>query len=79
MDIVESTVHWSTSDFLKKQMRVKRKGGKRWISENGIFFYEWDELHGEIEVYSLVGEHVRVLDANGQLKKAAKKGRRIDV
>lgn len=78
MDIVESGIHWSTSDFLQKQKSVNRKGKKRWISVDGILLYEWDALHGEIEVYSLLGEHLRVLDAEGNLKKPARKGRKIE-
>jgi len=78
MDIVESGVHWSTSNFLKEQKMVSRKGKKRWISTDKILLYEWDALHGEIEVYSLLGEHLRVLDAEGNLKKPAKKGRKIE-
>lgn len=34
---------------------------------------DWDALHGEIEVYSLLGEHLRVLDAEGKLKSQQRK------
>lgn len=42
-------------------------------------FYQWDELHGEIEVYNKLGCHIGALDANGNFKKKAEKGRKLDV
>lgn len=53
-------------------------GRKTFRGENK--FYQWDELHGEIEVYNKRGRHLGVLDAiTGELIKDAVKGRKIDV
>ena len=42
--------------------------------------FEWDELHGEIEVYNKRGRHLGALDAvTGSLIKPAVRGRSIDV
>jgi len=42
--------------------------------------YEWDSLHGEIEVYNKKGKHVGVLNADGSSNnKPAIEGRKIDV
>jgi hypothetical protein len=77
--LIESAVHWKTSEFLMKQKRVKW-GGLRWISQDGTRYYEWDSLHGEIEVYNKKGEHFSVLSADGKsIVKKPEKGRRIDV
>jgi hypothetical protein len=78
--LVESTVHWATSTFLKKQQRVGLKGVMRWISKDGKLYYEWDSLHGEIEVFNLRGKHTGVLKADGsRSEKKLTKGRTIDV
>jgi hypothetical protein len=77
--VISSGVHWSTSVFLKKHKRVKRKGAPRWLDEDGRFYYEWDSLHGEIEVFSKRGEHLAVLSADGIYLKGAIKGRTIHV
>lgn len=79
MIFVES-VHWLTSTFLQNQKRIRRKGPSRWISQNQLFLYEWDSLHGEIEVYNKKGKHVGVLNADGSpSNKPATEGRKIDV
>ncbi|NYT41539.1 hypothetical protein HZY97_12275 [Sphingomonas sp. R-74633] len=54
-------------------------GRKRWRSQNGKRLYEWDSLHGEIEVYNSRGEHIAVFDVDGNWKDEAVEGRRIDV
>jgi hypothetical protein len=42
--------------------------------------YTWDPLHGEIEVFTVRGRHVGVIDPlTGQQIKPAKKRRRIRV
>lgn len=46
----------------------------------GKRFYEWDYLHGEIEMYDSKGKHLGVLDPNtGAVYKPAVPGRKIDV
>lgn len=53
---------------------------RRWRSTERNRLYEWDSLHGEIEVYNLRGRHVMVADALTGLEiKPAVKGRKIDV
>ena len=43
-------------------------------------YFQWDELHGEIEVYDKRGRHLGVLDAaSGTQIKEAERGRRINV
>ena len=77
---VESTIHWKTSTFLKKQKKLKLKGKPRWRSEDEDRFYEWDELHGDIEVYNSRGKHIGVLNSDGSPStKKAVAGRTIDV
>jgi len=55
------------------------KGKKRWMSDKGKRLYEWDSLHGEIEVYNKRGHHLGVMDSTGKYIKPAVKGRCIDV
>ncbi len=46
----------------------------------GDRYFQWDELHGEIEFYDKRGRHLGVLDAqSGKLIKDAVRGRRINV
>ncbi len=55
-------------------------GRKRWRSLDGKRLYEWDGLHGEIEVYDKRGNHVAVADpVTGLYIKPAVKGRKIKV
>ena len=55
------------------------QGRKRWRSRETGRLFEWDPLHGEIEVYNRLGWHLGVLDPSGKFKKGAVKGRKIDV
>lgn len=53
-------------------------GRRRYRSRDRI--YEWDSLHGELEVYNNRGRHLGVVDAEtGEMFKPAVRGRRIDV
>ena len=80
MSVVEGKVSAATSTFLKTKRRVTRSGGQRWQSDDGSLFYEWDSLHGEIEVYDSRGNHYGVLNADGTPSpKPAIRGRKIDV
>lgn len=54
-------------------------GRKRWKNKKGSQYYEWDSLHGEIEVYNKRGEHIGVFNHEGKLIKEAIKGRTINV
>ncbi len=55
-------------------------GAKRWRSPDGKRLYTWDELHGEIEIFTKRGIHLGAADAvNGIPFKPAVKGRKIDV
>lgn len=54
-------------------------GQKRWRSKDGKRLYTWDSLHGEIEVFDKRGNHLAVLDSDGNYKKGPIKGRKIDV
>ncbi len=53
---------------------------KRWKSQDGARLYEWDGLHGELEVYDARGKHLGVAEpTTGVVIKPAIKGRSIDV
>ena len=55
-------------------------GRKRWRSTDGSRLFEWDALHGEVEVYNARGWHLGVIHpVTGDWIKSAVKGRRIDV
>jgi hypothetical protein len=66
--------------FLDQMVKVPRRGVQRWRNEGGDRYYEWDEMHGEIEVYDRRGWHLGTLNAvTGVKEKDPVKGRRIDV
>lgn len=68
------------SGFVAELLRVPRRGRARWRSADGKRFYEWDSLHGELEVYNDRGRHLGVLDPEtGERIKEAERGRKIDV
>jgi hypothetical protein len=80
MEYTFSNIHWKTSSFLMRQKKLLKKGVSRWISEDSSQYYEWDILHGEIEVYNRRGYQVSILNADGSLSaKEPKPGRKIDV
>ncbi|MGO9744387.1 MAG: colicin E3/pyocin S6 family cytotoxin [Roseiarcus sp.] len=55
-------------------------GRKRWRNDDGARLFEWDGLHGEVEVYNARGWHLGVMHpVTGEWIKPAVKGRRIDV
>jgi hypothetical protein len=50
------------------------------MSPDGNRLFEWDGLHGEIELYNRRGRHLGVLHAvTGELVKPPRRGRAIDV
>ena len=57
------------------------RGNKKiWRSVDGAFFYSWDSLHGEIEVFNKRYRHMGSLDAkSGEYIKDPVKGRKINV
>ncbi len=67
--------------FLDEQNKFGIRGKQQiWVSYNGLRYYTWDSLHGEIEVFNKRGLHLGSLDAvSGQFIKTAIKGRKIDV
>ncbi len=68
------------SPFLERMVRVTRQGGQRWRSPEADRYYEWDDLHGEIEVYDRRGNHLGAADAaTGEVVKGPRAGRTIDV
>lgn len=69
-----------SNSYLHALERVSRHGAPRWRSDHGERLYEWDGLHGEVEVYDKRGHHLGVEDAiSGEIIKGAQRGRRIDV
>jgi hypothetical protein len=66
--------------FLDRQIKLHLDGVQRWRREDGKRLYEWDDLHGEIEVYDRRGFHLGSLNAlTGRREKGPRRGRRIDV
>ena len=67
--------------FTESLIRVPRKQGpSRWRNEGATRYYEWDGLHGELEVYNRHGKHLGAVDpASGVFIKDPVKGRSIDV
>ena len=67
--------------FLHSQEYLGFKHGhQRWRSTDQSRYFEWDSLHGEVEVYNQRGKHLGVFDAvTGELIKEAVRGRTIDV
>ncbi len=56
------------------------RGRKIWIGESGETLYSWDSLHGEVEAFTKLGDHIGVLDAlTGELIGGPVRGRRINV
>jgi Cytotoxic len=53
------------------------EGRRRYRDEKRI--YEWDSLHGELEVYNDRGYHLGVANADGEVIKPPIRGRRIGV
>ena len=55
-------------------------GRRHWRSGGGKRLYEWDSLHGEVEVHNGRGDHLGVLDPlTGEMIKPAVRERTIDV
>jgi len=62
-------------------VKIGAPGGRpRWRSPDGTRLYEWDSLHGEIEVYSERGKHLGAINGRTGFRiKDPQRGRRIDV
>lgn len=55
-------------------------GKTTWRCPDSGRYFQWDELHGEIEAYNRRGEHIGVLDSlTGETVKDAVRGRTINV
>ena len=68
-----------TPSFLDGKKKYRTIDGRMTWRGDGRY-YQWDELHGEIEVYDRRGWHLGALDAvTGTLIKEAERGRRIHV
>lgn len=48
----------------------------RKVYRNNKLFYSWDELHGEVEVFTRQGWHLGALNAVVVEKKKVRKGRK---
>ena len=60
--------------------RVRGRPKPRWRRHDGQRLYEWDTLHGHVEVYNSRGLHLGVADAvSGKLIEGPVAGRKIDV
>jgi Cytotoxic len=68
-----------STTFIEGLDFIGQPGGRRRYRV-GKRIYEWDSLHGELEVYDSRGHHLGAADAeSGELIKPAVRGRRIDV
>ena len=68
-----------TPSFLDGMEKYKVIDGRQTYRTKDRYF-QWDELHGEIEAYDKRGRHLGALDAKtGELIKEAERGRRIHV
>jgi len=69
------------TEFIKSLRHATAIGGRRrWTNAAGDRIFEWDSLHGELEVYNKRGKHLGALDPETGAKiKDAVKGRTIDV
>ncbi len=67
--------------FLDKCIRYKVEGGFQIYKDPyEDLYYTWDFTHGEIEVFSKRGRHLKVIDAvTGEFIKHAVKGRKINL
>ncbi|MCW7469598.1 colicin E3/pyocin S6 family cytotoxin [Leptospira kanakyensis] len=66
--------------FLHTQKQIGVVSGRKtWSNEDGSRLYQWDSLHGEVEVYNKRGQHLGVQNVSGFFIKEQIKGRRIDV
>ena len=76
-----SPVSRPEGDFLSRQERIgRKKGPARWRNGDGTRLYEWDALHGHVEIYNKRGRHVGVGDPmTGVQIGVAVRGRTIDV
>ncbi len=64
----------------KLEMIGVRSGRKTWYSSKTKRYYQWDSLHGEVEIYNKRGKHLGVVDhQTGRFIKDPVKGRSIDV
>lgn len=66
--------------FIRGLVRIRISGTQRWRDADGKRLYEWDSLHGELEMYNERGRHLGAVDPQtGALIKPPVKGRKIDV
>ena len=63
--------------FLHELDSIGDRNGRK-TYKRGKQLFQWDEFHGEVEVYNLRGRHVGVMDKDQRWLKDAVKGRKID-
>lgn len=67
------------TDFFKKLSKEKVRNGRITYKDKDGYLYQWDELHGEWQMYNKNGNHLGVLDEFGNPIKEAIKGRKISL
>lgn len=72
---------YRNSQFFKNLIPIgKRNGRSTYKNINEDYYYQWDSLHGEWQVYNKKGRHIGVLNEIGNKKiKNAKKSRKINI
>ena len=74
----KKTIDKQTS-FFKKLLKEKVRNGRITYKDKEGYLYQWDELHGEWQMYNKNGNHLGVLDDFGNPIKDAVKGRKISL
>ena len=68
------------SNFFKNLTSVGVRSGKSTYKDNNDYYYQWDSLHGEWQMYNKRGRHIGVLNDTGTQKtKEAVKSRKIEL
>ena len=64
------------TEFFKSLKPIGIRSGRATYKDKD-FYYQWDSLHGEWQVFNKLGVHCIVVNKNGEPIKSAKKGRKI--
>ena len=67
------------TEFFKKLIHIGTRSGRNTYKDKKGYYYQWDTLHGQWQMYSKLGEHLGVLTEEGKYKKPSKRGRKISL
>ena len=63
--------------FFKRLTSIGKRSGRSTYKDQDDYFYQWDSLHGEWQIFNKLGWHEGVLNDEGKRIKNAIKGRKI--